>query len=103
MLLFSISICVISAAVLPSLYEADPEWKPVVPASLNVSGVSAVACSANECTEASNTTTFLFLLAIRFSSSALFYIVVPGCVQLFELTMTAPSPFLSSPMYMGIG
>ena len=33
---------------LPSVYEADPTWQPRVPASLNVSGVSAVATCAEQ-------------------------------------------------------
>ena len=37
---------------LPSIYEFDHSWQPVVPASLNVSGVSAVAvCPDDECAE----------------------------------------------------
>jgi hypothetical protein len=35
----------------PSGYKPDPDWKPSAPASLNVSGVSAVACLTHECPE----------------------------------------------------
>jgi hypothetical protein len=48
-LLLLLSLC--NAVFLPSTYETDPTWKPQAPASLNISGVSAVACPEYDCSE----------------------------------------------------
>ena len=52
-LLFRIALLTTGAAAhtaagfLPSVYEVDPSWEPEAPASLNISGVSAVATCAD--------------------------------------------------------